>query len=251
MTSELHYAKQHIPPFLMRFIKQTGRGINHFGMIKGGDRILLGISGGKDSLALAVALTFRKSWIPIDYKIEAVQIEWREYPFSDVHKLDLKEFFEFLEIPFQILQASISPPSFNGRFDCYLCSRNRKRILFQEAEKRNITKIALGHHMDDIIETTLINLFFRGNFSTMMPVQEFFKGKIHIIRPLCEVPEGMISTVSGKLQLPVGENRCPNKETNIRNTIKPLLRELMKIDRNVGNNIYKAPWNINKDYLPS
>ena len=251
MTPDLQNLKDNIPPWLKRFIKQTGRGINHFGMIKEGDAILLGISGGKDSLALALALSFRKTWIPIDYAIEAVQIEWREYPFSDSHKNDLAAFFNFLDIPFQILQASMFPPSFKGRFDCYLCSRNRKRILFQEAEKRKIEKIALGHHMDDIVETTLINLFFRGNFSTMMPVQEFFKGKLHIIRPLCEVPESMISTVSSRLGLPAGENSCPNKETNLRTQIKPIIRELVKMDRHVRENIYNAPWNINKDYLPS
>ncbi len=146
-----------IPPWLMRFAKQTGRGINRFRMIGDGDRILLGISGGKDSLALALALALRRRWIPITCRLEAVQIEWRQYPLSDENRQALTAFFEALDIPFDIVTADISPDSFRGRFDCYLCSRNRKRILFEELERRGIGILAYGHHLDDIVETTLIN----------------------------------------------------------------------------------------------
>jgi tRNA 2-thiocytidine biosynthesis protein TtcA len=239
------------PPWLTRFAKLTGRGINRFGMIKEGDRIIIGTSGGKDSLALSLALSMRKKWVPIDYELKAIRIEWKEYPLSAKASTAIEDFYETLSIPIKTISATMFSPSFHGKFDCYLCSRNRKRLLFEEAERITANKVALGHHMDDIVETTLINLCFRGNFSTMMPVQEFFGGKLSIIRPLCMVKEKMVYKVAERLRLPVASLACPHKETNIRSKVKPVLQELLKIDSKTREHIFESPWNINEEYLPN
>ncbi len=241
----------HIPPWLKKFIKGAGRGINEFNMIKNGDRILLGVSGGKDSLSMAIALSLRKRWLPITYELSAIQIEWKELPLSTEERDSLFAFFSNLDIPFKIINAEMRPESFKGKFNCYLCSRNRKRILFTEAEKAGIDKIALGHHLDDLIETTLINLFFRGNFSTMMPVQSFFKGKLRIIRPLCRVKEQSITGLARKINLPVISTDCGKKESNIREQIKPIIKSLLRIDKHLHNHIFNAHYNIKENYLLS
>ncbi len=237
-----------IPPWCKRIVKQAGRGINRFRMIEENDRVLLGISGGKDSLALAFALQVRKVWLPVDYTLHAVIIDWREHPLPPDNREKLLRFFEDLTIPCEIVPAHLYPESFNGRFDCYLCARNRKRILFKKAEELDFEKIALGHHLDDIVETTLINLCLRGNFSTMMPVQDFFGGKIRLIRPLCEVPEKDIIKLSDRYGFPVHVTECPFKDTNIRSRIKPIIRELSKLNREVRNHIYSAHLDIDRDY---
>jgi len=239
-----------MPPYVKRFIKQTGRGINRFSMIREGDSVLIGVSGGKDSLALALALSLRRQWLPITYSLSALQIEWRENPLEEEKKKELRNYFRALDIPLEFKTAGMFPESFHGKFDCYLCSRNRKRILFEEAEKRGICKIALGHHMDDIVETTVINLFFRGSFATMMPVQDFFKGKIRIIRPMCEVKESQVQQITERLCLPVLENTCPYHHTNIRTDVKPIIKAAARLNKRVRENIYKALWNINTEYLP-
>lgn len=233
-----------------RFAHHAGRGIARFAMIGPGDRVLIGVSGGKDSLALSLALVERKKWVPIDYELFAVQVEWREFPLEEAEKRSLDEFFDRLAIPLRRVRASINPPSFGGKFSCYTCSRNRKRILFGEAERVGATRIALGHHMDDIARTTLMNLLFRGEFSTMMPVQEFFGGKMTIIRPLCEVRESEVSRVALRLGLPAVPNRCPKADTNQRLLMKELLRQASKVDRHAVSNLYGAPWRINDAYLP-
>ena len=234
-----------------KFVKHVGRGINRFSMINSNDSILIGVSGGKDSLALALALNLRRKWVPIRYKLHAVQIEWVEFPFTDSEKENIERFFKDLGIPFYRVKAHVFPPSFKHEFNCYLCSRNRKRILFSEAEKLGVRKVALGHHLDDIIETTLLNIFFRGEISTMMPVQNFFNGKMEIIRPMCEVHEKEIRRVSDIVGLPVVPIRCPKKGITQRNDIKDLIRQASRLNKNVKENIYRAPWNINKEYLPS
>jgi tRNA 2-thiocytidine biosynthesis protein TtcA len=233
-----------------RFIKHVGRGINRFNMIGDKDRILIGASGGKDSLCLALSLSQRKKWVPISYDLHALLIDWKEYPLSAEEKDKLLAFFKTLDIPLSIVSAQMIHEVPKKGFNCYICSRNRKRILFSEAEKLGISKIALGHSLDDIIETTLMNLFFRGEFSTMMPVQEFFKGKMKIIRPMCEVYEKEIIKITKILDLPVVSVDCPNKETNQRIHMKSIISGLIRINKDVRDNIYRAPWNINTDYLP-
>ena len=119
-----------IPPWVMRFVKASGKAINRYNMIKEGDEVLLAVSGGKDSLALALALSLRLRWLPVKYRLRALMINWIEHPIDEEHKAKLREYFECLGIEFEIMDENQFPSSFKGEFNCYLCSRNRRRILF-------------------------------------------------------------------------------------------------------------------------
>jgi len=233
-----------------RFAHHVGRGINRFSMIGPGDRVLIGVSGGKDSLALSLALAERRRWVPVDYELAAVQVEWLEYPMTDEERGSIDRFFAGLGIPFRRLAASIHPAWWKRSFSCYTCARNRKRLLFDEAARLGFRKIALGHNLDDIAETTMINLFFRGEFSTMMPVQRFFGGKIEVIRPMCEVRAAEVARVARRLGLPTAPNRCPNAGTNQRGLMRDILRQVSRVDRHAATNVYGAAWRITRDYLP-
>ncbi len=233
-----------------RFSRHVGKGINRFNMIGAGDSILIGVSGGKDSLALSLALAERKRWVPVEYDLHAVQIEWREYPMSDAEKTAIDDFYGRIGIPLRRIQAEIAPPTFHRKFSCYTCARNRKRLLFDEAARVGARKIALGHHMDDIARTTLMNMFFHGELSTMMPVQQFFGGKLAVIRPLCEVREAEVARVATRLGLPTVPSRCPNADRNRRILMKEILRMASHVDKHAVSNVYTAPWRINTEYLP-
>ncbi len=148
------------------------------------------------------------------------------------------------------IRSCIAPPTFRKKFSCYTCARNRKRILFNEAQRVGARVIALGHHMDDIARTTLMNLFFHGEFATMMPVQQFFSGALSIIRPMCEVRESEIARVARALGLPSAANRCPNSQTNRRGLMKEILGLASHVNRHAVSNVYGAAWNRNEDYLP-
>ncbi len=237
--------------YVERFARLAGRGIHRFRMIRPGDRILIGVSGGKDSLALSLALAQRRKWVPVDYELCALQIEWREYPISGEERQAIDGFYADLGIPFKRILASICPPTFRKKFSCYTCSRNRKRLLFDEAQRIGATRIALGHHLDDIAHTTLMNLFFHGEFSTMMPVQEFFGGKLSVIRPLCEVREADVERLARRLSFPVMSARCPNAAKNKRTLMKEILRQASRVDKHAATNIYGAAWRIRRDYLPA
>ena len=232
----------------MRFVKQTGRGINQFNMIRENDKIIMGISGGKDSLALALALALRKRWLPVDYKLKAVQINWREYPIPPEQREKLVAYFDALGVEYHIEDVDMFPESFKGEFNCYLCSRNRRRVLFTLADQWGYDRIALGHHLDDIVDTTIINLAFRGTFTTMKPVQEFFNGKIHVLRPMCEVQESMVKNITSFLELPVVNIGCPYRTTNLRAKVKPIVQSLSHIDKKTRQHIYHAFWKDKDDF---
>ncbi len=232
--------KGDIPPWVRRFIKRTGKTINNFEMIKDNETILLSVSGGKDSLALALALSLRRKWLPINYNLKAIMINWIEHPISEEAKSQLYKFFSDLEIDFTIFDEPQYPQSFNGEFNCYLCSRNRRRILFNYAKDNNMKIIALGHHLDDLVETTLINTCFRGNFSTMLPVQEFFNSSLFIIRPMIEVHENVLKRLAKYYDLPVVKPVCPYDETNIRSKLKPIISSLCHIDKLTREHVFKA-----------
>jgi len=235
---------------LERFARHVGRGVNRFDMIGPGDRVLIGVSGGKDSLALSLALAERRRWVPVEYSLCAVHVEWREYPLAPEERARMEEFFRMIDVPLRVVQAQIAPPSFRKKFSCYTCSRNRKRLLFNEAQRVGARTIALGHHMDDIARTTLMNMFFHGEFSTMMPVQKFFDGALTVIRPLCEVREGEVARLATRLRLPSVPARCPNVHRNRRVLMKEILRLASHVDRHAVSNVYGAAWRLNTEYLP-
>ncbi len=235
---------------LDRFSRHVGRGINRFSMIGPGERVLIGISGGKDSLALSLALSTRKRWVPVAYELSAVQVEWEEYPMSPEERDALDSFFADIGIPYRRVRARIAPPTFRREFSCYTCARNRRRILFEEARRVGARTVALGHHMDDIARTTLMNMFFHGEFATMMPVQRFFSGRLVVVRPMCEVRESEVARVATRLGLPSVPSRCPNADSNKRGLMKEILRMATRVNRHAVSNVYGSAWRRNESYLP-
>ncbi len=229
-----------IPPWIRRFIKGVGKTINTYNMIQEGDRVLIAASGGKDSLALALALSLRRKWLPVRYELDALMIDWIEHPIPVEYRERLTNYFTALDINFKILDEKQYPESFKGEFNCYLCSRNRRRILFEYADKHDVKLIAMGHHLDDLVETSLMNLCFRGHFATMLPVQQFFDGKMHIIRPMIEQKENITRRLSELYDLPTVKPVCPYDQTNIRSKVKPIVSSLAHIDKLSREHIYNA-----------
>ena len=229
-----------MPPWVMRFIKAVGKGINDFDMIRDKEDVLIAVSGGKDSLALAMALSIRRKWLPINYNLHAIMIDWTEHPIDPSYKPLLVQYFKDLDINFEIVEQSQFPTSFKDDFNCYLCARNRRRILFDIAAQRNFRLVAMGHHLDDLVETSMMNLFFRGDFSTMNPVQEFFDGKLYVIRPMIEIHEQVLKRLAQTYDIPVIKPVCPYDQTNIRADLKPIVNQLVKMDKFTREHVFKA-----------
>ncbi len=220
-------------------------------MIEEGDRVLVGVSGGADSLALLDLLNAPMVFVP-RFSVFAVNIDMGFDPSYRDYEL-LETYLQENNYAYVMEKTDIGPlahSDYNRKNPCYLCSRLRRKRIFQIAEEKNCNKIALAHHKDDIIETLLINLFYGREICTMMPKQPVFQGAVSIIRPLAYVREELIKKYAKEREFPKIENKCPTSKTSKRIYVKKLLKRLEKDNKLIRENIYKALRHVKVDYLP-
>lgn len=226
--------------------KRVGRAISDYGMISHGDKIAVAVSGGKDSLTLLRVLADRRSFVPIKYELLAVHIDLG-YPC--MHPKLLAEYFRSQGIAYHIEKVDILKGRTRKDISCFWCSWNRRKALFQAADRFGCTKVALGHHKDDVVETILLNLFFHGEISAMSAKQELFGGKIVIIRPLAYVEEDLIRRFAKGAGFLHEKCSCPNSLTSQRTKITHIIKDLEKICPDIKTNIFRSIKRIKKDYL--
>jgi len=226
--------------------KSMGKAIMDYQMIVPGDKILVAVSGGKDSLTLLRVLNDRRKFVPIKYDLLAVHVDMG-YPCQ--HPKILAEYFKSMGIDYHIEKIDILKGKSRKDISCFWCSWNRRKALFETAARLGCTKVALGHHMDDIVETVLLNLFFQGEISAMCPKQELFKGKITIIRPLAYVEEDLIREFAKELDFPHHKCACPNSITSKRTKVEQIIKDLEKISPDIKKNIFRSVKRVKQDYL--
>jgi tRNA 2-thiocytidine biosynthesis protein TtcA len=226
--------------------KRVGRAIMDYKMIAEGDKIAVAVSGGKDSLTLLRVLNDRKAFVPIKYELVAMHIDLG-YPRS--YAKPLEKYFKKIGVSYHIEKVDTLKKTRRKDINCFWCSWNRRKALFESANRLRCSKVALGHHKDDIVETILLNLFFQGEISAMSPKQELFKGKIVLIRPLAYVEENMIKRFAREEKIPHDSCRCPNSVTSNRTRMGSIIAELKKVCPEVKTNIFKSVKRIKKDYL--
>ena len=229
--------------------RDIGRAIHHYDMIHDGDRILVGISGGKDSLTLLWYLMERLRRIPITYQLFPVYID-PGFPGGFDRALNLWAASQNISLRIDYTDNGIVAHSReNLENPCFLCARRRRRRLFEIAEELECNKIAFGHHKDDIIETFFINICYTGVMGTMCPVQSVFNGRFHIIRPMAFVDEDRIPRFADDREFPEFQTPCPTARTSKRQEIKNALSRLYQGKRKIKNNIFRSLSHVNQDYL--
>ena len=218
-------------------------------MISDGDRILVGLSGGKDSLTLLWLLAERRGRVPVKYELFPVYIDpGFESGFSE----EIVDYCRNAGLPLRIEQTDygiLSHSSINRENPCFLCSRLRRKRLFKIAEELGCTKLALGHNQDDIIETLLLNMCCAGQISTMSPCQPFFDKRLYIIRPLAFAGEDIIKRFAAENGFPDFTNPCPSANISKRREIKVLLKQLYVSSKNARGNIFRAMSHVKMEYL--
>jgi len=226
--------------------KHAGKAIADYEMIANGDKIAVAVSGGKDSLTLLNMLNQRRKFVPIKYELLAVHVDMG-YPCH--HPKILAEYFKKIGIAYHIEKIDILKGKSRKDISCFWCSWNRRKALFEVTKRFNCTKLALGHHKDDIIETILLNMFYNGEISGMNPKQELFKGAITIIRPLAYVDEDLIVELAKQLEFPHHKCSCPNSLTSKRTKITKIIKKLKKDCPDIKTNIFRSIKRIRSEYL--
>jgi tRNA 2-thiocytidine biosynthesis protein TtcA len=227
-----------------------GKAIYNHRMIEDGDHVMVAVSGGKDSLALLWLLRERIKRVPIKYRLTAVHVD---PGFGADSAGRIESFFSFHDFDYRIIKTEIGPMAHgpeNRENPCFLCSRLRRKVLFELAADLKCNRIAFGHHKDDMIETLFLNIFYGASISTMLPVQEFFKGTLTVIRPFYMVDEGIIRRYVGSMDWPDIDLGCPTAGSSKRQDIKKMLNQFYRSNKKIKGNIFHALHNVNPEYLP-
>jgi tRNA 2-thiocytidine biosynthesis protein TtcA len=210
-----------------RIRRETSKAIADFNMIEDGDRVMVCVSGGKDSYTLLDTLLYLQSVAPIDFSIVAVNLDQKQPGFPE-HVLP--EYLEALGVEFQIVEEDtysiVTDKVPEGKTTCSLCSRLRRGILYKTSKSLNATKIALGHHRDDMIETLFLNMFYGGKMKSMPPKLLSDNGEHMVIRPLAYCKENDIERYSQNMEFPIIPcNLCGSQENLQRKNVKLMLQD--------------------------
>jgi len=229
----------------------VGAAIHRYGMIRDGDRMLVAVSGGKDSMTALWILQERLRRIPIRYELIPVYLEMGYAPATTEQMEAYFRAAGYAEYRVESLDYAVQAHSeINRENPCFLCSWLRRKRLFATAVSMNCNKLVLGHNQDDMIETLFLNIFYGSTISTLQPVQPLFGGKITIVRPLTLVPEEAVRRFAEHAALPLLKNSCPSAKNSKRTEIRNMLAVLYKSNRKIRGNIFHAIHNVNLDYLP-
>ena len=216
------------------------RAVDDYGMIEEGDRIAVGLSGGKDGLALLLALAGLRMYYPKKFELEAVTVD---LGFPDFHTDVIQSFCDRLDVPYTVVKTDIGPIVFDYRKEknpCSLCSRMRKGALDKTMKEKGCGKIAYAHHKNDIVDTFMMSMVYEGSFEIFSPVTYLDRTDLTLIRPLIYVTEGEIISLRDSLGLPAQKSPCPADRHTKRETVKHLLNVLDAENPGIRDRIFTA-----------
>ena len=235
--------------FLKSLDAKVKKAIFNYNLFNDDDRIMIALSGGKDSLALVELLGRRSKILFPRIHLFAVHIIMDNIPYySDIEYLQF--FCASYNIPLKITKCTLDITTNKEKTPCFLCSWNRRKVIFETAKEYNCNKIALGHHQDDILETLLMNMTFQGAFSTMPPFLQMKKFDMAIVRPLCLVAEKEIHELAKMSSYKEQIKKCPYETKSFRSDFKKIISLLETLNPHVRRSMWSAMNNIQKDYLP-
>jgi tRNA(Ile)-lysidine synthase TilS/MesJ len=227
--------------------KQYISALREYGLIESGDKILVGLSGGKDSLLLLHMLAKSLAFPKMDIEVIAVHVSMNNIDYG-VNLNDMQRLCDTYKIPFFHEECSFEPS--DKKDVCFLCSWTRRKALFEIAKRNDCNKIALGHHKDDILETLLMNMMFQGSISTIPPRLSMDKFPQTLIRPLCLMEEKDIIVWAEEAKLPKSLKLCPYEKQSKRAEVRVILEQMAKLSPGVKSCLWNSMENVMPDYLP-
>ena len=237
-----------------RLTKRFHKACADYGLIADDDHILIGLSGGKDSLILTELLGRRAQIYKPRFRVTALHVRVKERDYqTDLSYLE--RFCAEAGVPLIVRDTEISER--DGEADsgreanpCFLCSWYRRKTLFNVAQEIGCNKIAFGHHRDDIIETMLMNILYQGAFATMPPLLALDKMPLSIIRPLCLIDEADITRYASLRGYRKQTRLCPFEHVSSRAQVKGLLAQMRALNPEANDSLFASLSNIKTDYLP-
>lgn len=234
---------------LEKLAKKVGKTIVNHGLVQPGDRILVAVSGGKDSYALLHLLTETLRHAPFKPYIVAIHVVNKDIGYQ-INLDFMKSFCQYLGIDLHIEESSVDLSIKSKKSPCFICSWERRKVIFQKARELNCNKIAFGHHRDDAIQTLLMNMIYHGSISSLPYFVKMFEGERTLVRPLLDLDEQILSSLAKMMNYPVEVKQCKYSDTTKRDEIKKLIEELNNKYPPTGKNLFKSMQNCFHEYLP-
>lgn len=230
---------------LQQLLSYVRRAVDDYQLIENGDKIAVGISGGKDSLALLHALAALRRFYPQKFELYAITID---LGFGNLNLDKIVEMCKELDVEYSIVKTDIAQIVFEERKEsnpCSLCAKMRKGALNEAIKKMGCNKVAYAHHKDDVVETMLLSLLFEGRFHTFSPITYLDRMDVTVIRPLIYVEESEVIVFVNKYNLPVVKSPCPADGNTKREYVHQLLSQLNQEHHGVKNRMFTAICNGN------
>lgn len=228
---------------LQRVLSEVRKAVDDYHMIAEGDKIAVGISGGKDSLTLLYALSSLRRFYPHPFDLVAVTVD---LGFANLDLTEIKKLCEKLEVPYTVVKTQIGQIIFEQRQEnnpCALCAKMRKGALNEAMKQLGCNKIAYAHHMDDVVETMMLSLLYEGRFHTFSPVTYLDDTGLTVIRPLIYMKEADVIGFVRKYEVPVVKSPCPADGHTKREYVKQLLKQLNTENPGVKQRMFTAVQN--------
>lgn len=225
---------------LQRVLSEVRKAVDDYRMIAEGDKIAVGISGGKDSLTLLYALSSLRRFYPHPFELVAVTVD---LGFANLDLTEIKKLCEKLEVPYTVVKTQIGQIVFEQRQEnnpCALCAKMRKGALNEAMKQLGCNKIAYAHHMDDVVETMMLSLLYEGRFHTFSPVTYLDDTGLTVIRPLIYMKEADVIGFVRKYEVPVVKSPCPADGHTKREYVKQLLKQLNTENPGVKQRMFTA-----------
>ncbi len=219
--------------------KKFNRACVDYGLLADGDRILVGLSGGKDSLMLLQLLASRSRIYRPKIEVEAVHVIMDNVPYATDADF-LNQFCSDLGVRLNVLHTSFDETADRDKSKCFLCSWNRRKTMFKFATGNGFNKIALGHHQDDILTTLLMNMAFEGTSATMQPLMAMEHYPLSIIRPLCLVQEEDIREYAAIAGWKPQTRICPYEDLTMRHNMEEILQRMLRLNPEVRFNMWNS-----------
>lgn len=255
---------QHPPP-KMKLTRLFRKACAEYSLLQDGDKVLVALSGGKDSLMLVKLLGEQQRIHKPRITVEAVHVIMDNIPY-ETDRSYIQQFCQKLNVPLTILHSSFDDTNANQttaqphnhptaqpqnrKPKCFLCSWNRRKTIFQYAEANGFTKVALGHHQDDILTTLLMNMTFEGSIQTMPPMLPMERYPFAIIRPMCLIPEHLITAKARELQFEKQKTLCPYDTVTRRAAMADIFHTLEKMNPEARYSLWHSMTNIVPNLLP-
>ena len=232
-----------------KICRKIGTTMRDHHLISEGDHVLVGLSGGKDSMILLQVLAERKASLPFDFKITAAHISAETVDYQ-VDLAALRAFCKAIHIDF--IEGTINPDikSDSKKAPCFICSWHRRKALFKLTKQLNCNKLAFGHHRKDALETLLMNMIYHGSISSLPYSLDMFDKRIQLIRPLLDIEEGLLEDYAKSDRLVVVEKTCEYDTQNQRERMAGLLSDIEKIHGKGPFNMFKSMGKVCEEYLP-